>query len=113
MIDSPIYVYVAGPLSLGDTTINVRRAVDVADALASHGRIVPFVPHLSHFWHFAHMHPYEFWLDMDLAWLEKCDAVLRLSGSSMGADREVSHAKQLGIPVFYNISSLVMWAEER
>jgi len=35
----------------------------------------------------------------DLAWLEKCDVLIRLPVHSPGADREVRKARQLWIPV--------------
>jgi len=67
-------IYIAGPYSGGDPITNVRRAIRVADALAALGHI-PFVPHLTHFWHQISPHRYEFWLDYDMHWLELCDAV--------------------------------------
>lgn len=33
--------------------------------------------------------------------LAKCDAVLRLSGESKGADQDVAIAKELGLKIFY------------
>jgi len=113
MIENPVYVYVAGPLSTGDKTINIRRAIDAADTLRwADPRIVPFVPHLNHLWHFAHMHDYEYWMDMDFAWLEKCDVMLRLSGKCPGCDREEAHMMLLEKPVFYNIGDLNLWIHE-
>ena len=38
--------------------------------------------------------------------LEKCDAVLRLSGASKGADEDVRKAVQKGIPVYYSIEEV-------
>jgi len=35
--------------------------------------------------------------------LTKCDAVLRLSGESKGADQDVAIAKDLGLKVFFNL----------
>lgn len=94
-----IYVYVAGPLTLGDQDINTREAVKVADILAQEG-FVPFVPHLDRLWHLISPHHYEFWMKICLAWVARCDALIRLPGESKGGDREVEHARKLGIPVF-------------
>lgn len=58
------------------------------------------MPHLTHFWHFASPHlPREFWLEYDLAWLEQCDAIVRIPGTSPGADDEMARAKELGLIV--------------
>jgi hypothetical protein len=38
--------------------------------------------------------------------LERCDAVLRISGESRGADLDVSRALQLGLPVYSAVTEL-------
>ncbi len=38
--------------------------------------------------------------------LEHCDAVLRIEGASHGADGDVRHAAELGLPVFYRLDEL-------
>jgi hypothetical protein len=93
-------IYVAGPYSKGDAEENVRNAIDVANQLADMG-YAPFVPHLSHFWHMRRPRPYEFWLELDNAFLPHCDALLRLPGESNGSDAEVRLAESLGIPVHH------------
>ena len=98
-------VYVSGPLSKGDVLGNVRRAVEAADELLALGHI-PYVPHLTVFWHFHSPKPYESWMALDFAWLEVCDAVLRLPGESEGADREVDRARELGVPIYESVSRL-------
>jgi len=98
-------IYIAGPYSGGDPITNVRRAIRVADALAALGHI-PFVPHLTHFWHQISPHRYEFWLDYDMHWLELCDAVYRIDGASPGADREVRRAVEVGMPVYTSLEEL-------
>jgi len=92
-------VYIAGPLTQGWAGANIRRALSVADQLASQGCAV-FCPHLSFYWDMLHPHDYEFWLRQDFAWLEVVDAVVRVPGPSGGADREVARAQELGIPIF-------------
>jgi hypothetical protein len=103
------HVYVAGPFTQGVVEVNVRKAVNAGDRLLSAG-LVPYVPHLNWLWGFAHERTYEEWLALDMAWLGKCDAVLRLPGHSPGADREEAFAREHGIPVFYHESRLLEWA---
>lgn len=93
------FVYVASPYTKGDVAWNVRRNLECADRLAK-ADYVPFAPLLTHFWHLLFPHPYEFWLDQDNAWIEKCDCLVRLPGESSGADKEVELAKSKGIPVY-------------
>jgi len=38
--------------------------------------------------------------------LEKCDAVLRLEGSSAGADNDVRIAKEKGLPVYFHLKDI-------
>jgi hypothetical protein len=78
--------------------VNVRRAMDAGDAVEAAG-YVAHVPHLSHFRHLHNARPYEHWMRLDLAWLARCDVLVRLPGESPGADREVVEANRLGIPV--------------
>jgi hypothetical protein len=51
-------------------------------------------------------HDFEFWMDKDMMWITKCDALLRTPGDSAGADREVLHAIRLGIPVYYSLEDI-------
>jgi hypothetical protein len=69
-----------------------------------------FLPHLFAFWHTIHPHAREEWIELDLAWLARCDALLRVPGESPGADLEVRRAGELGIPVFGSIAELDAWA---
>lgn len=46
----------------------------------------------------------------DLAWLERCDALLRVPGPSAGADREVAHARERGLPTFFTVDGVIDWA---
>ena len=104
-----IRVYVAGPYSGGEPEMNVRVAVLAGDELLNAG-LVPFVPHLCHFWHYLCPRTYEEWMAYDLAWLEVCDCLLRLPGESSGADAEVAEMERLGKPVFHLIADVLEWA---
>ncbi len=111
------YVYVASPYTKGDTAINVRRNLEAADHLAKAG-YVPFAPLLTHFWHLLFPHPYEFWCALDDAWVEKCCCLVRLTGESSGADKEMALAESKGIPVYtchgeFDIADFNKWAEWR
>jgi hypothetical protein len=105
-------IYVAGPYTKGDVAINVRNAYAAANRLADLG-FAPFVPQATHFWHMLFPRPYEFWLDLDNQFLPCCQAVLRLPGSSSGADKEVDFARRLRIPVFTEIDELAEHFRER
>jgi hypothetical protein len=101
----PRYIYVAGPYSNGDMVLNVRNAVLAAEELIKL-EFIPYIPHLTMFWHIITPHKYSFWIDYDLRWLDKCEALLRLPGESKGADAEVEYAKESNIPVYYSIEEL-------
>lgn len=111
LVSSPLKVYVAGPLGQGskeEQEANVRNAIDAADKLLQAGA-APFVPHLFYHWDLRHKHGYEEWLELDRAWLESCDCVLRLPGASVGADLEMEWAAGLSMPVFHSIEDLLTW----
>ena len=93
-------VYIAGPYTKGDVSVNVGKAMKAFNALMNAG-FTPFIPHLNHFIHMHEPRAYESWMKWDLEWLKSCDAVYRLRGESPGADREVEKANNLGIPVFH------------
>lgn len=95
-------VYVAGPISIGDFMANIRRGIDAANDLRRLG-FVPFCPFLDAFWQLVHHMEYEEMLAQDFAWIEVCDALYRMPGDSPGADREVEHARSLGIPVYHSM----------
>ena len=48
----------------------------------------------------------EVMMSVSLALAERCDAVLRIGGSSTGADAEVSIFKDKGLPVFYRLEDI-------
>lgn len=91
-------VYIAGPMTIGDSFSHVRTALELAEDLWYWG-YAPFVPHMNFAWHLVYPKSHEEWLDYDFNWLRLCDCVVRLPGDSVGADLEVAEAKRLGIPV--------------
>lgn len=98
-------IYIAGPYSRPDPIQNTHRAIVYANKLWDAG-YVPFIPHLTAFWHLVTPRPYEQWLEVDLEWLHACDAVYRFPGESSGADAEVAAARRANIPVFLDLESL-------
>jgi hypothetical protein len=98
--------YVAGPYTKGDVALNVRNAVHAADQVWAVG-VVPYLPHLTHFWHLLSPHDYADWLLMDEEWLARCDYLIRLEGESAGADREVAFARERAIPVYHGVDAFL------
>jgi len=101
-------VYVAGPYTQGDQAKNVRYALVIGNCLLGKG-FAPFIPHLTHFWHLCHLHPYQTWMDYDAEWLKVCDALFRCQGMSAGADTEVKLARVQKIPVFQSLAEISYW----
>ena len=99
-------VYIASMYSKGDQAVNVRTSIFAAEELRGYG-FLPYVPLLTHFWHFMSPHEYEYWTKMDLEWLHFMDCILRLPGESSGADNEVTYMLDLGKPAFWSINSIL------
>jgi hypothetical protein len=102
------FVYIACPYTKGDVAVNVHNALKVADQLVELG-FIPYVPIWTHFWHLVSPHPYEFWTEMDLEFVKKCDCILRIPGESKGADNEMAFAQSLNMPVYYSVEELEFW----
>lgn len=102
-------IYVSGPLTTGNgsTAKNVTTALQTASELLTLG-YAPYVPHLTHFWDMIcpRENPRD-WLCLDAVWLHFCEALLRLPGKSHGADIEVEIAKENGLPVYYEMATLL------
>ncbi len=94
------YVYIAGPYSLGHPIEVVKRVVIAADAVASLGYF-PFLPHsITRDWAMRFDHPEDAWLGYCMAWVRRCDALIRIPGESKGSEHEMRVADEIGIPVF-------------
>jgi hypothetical protein len=106
------HVYIAGPIGKPEAMEqNALAALVYANRLKDVG-LVPFVPHLCVWWDRHYPGRYEDWFEYVVAWLKRCDALLRIPGESPGADKEMVIARQLNIPSFYNIPDLVLWARK-
>lgn len=106
-------VYVAAPYTRPDPCENVHRIVKLGTRLVEEGVVTPILPHLTMLWHTIDPHPVDFWYAYDLEVMRRCDAVLRLSGESTGADAEVKEALEIELPVSHSISSLYLWVVDR
>lgn len=98
-------IYIAAPYSKGDIGENLHTVFEVADAILMKGHI-PYIPHLTHFWHIVSPKPLGFWYKYDLYFLNLCDALIRIPGDSIGADREEARATQLGKTIFHSIDEI-------
>jgi len=100
---TPLRIYVAGPYTKGDQTVNVRNAIFAGNYCRLLGHI-PFIPHLSMFWQILTPHDdVNFWYEYDMEWLKVCDAVLLIEGDSVGAEAEVAWAEANGLKVYRNV----------
>ena len=99
-------IYIAGPYSVGDVGENMHSHLEAAHQVIAFGH-VPIVPVLSHYLHIHNPQPYEKWMELDLAMLDRCDGLWRLAGESPGADREVAHARIKGIDWSLSLSALI------
>jgi molybdopterin biosynthesis enzyme len=45
-------------------------------------------------------------MPISLAMAERCDAVLRIGGTSVGAEQEVEVFKRKGLPVYYGLDEI-------
>jgi hypothetical protein len=111
MISKMPTCYIASPYTIGDKDENVLRQIDAYFALMLFG-FCPYAPLLSHFVNKSYQIAYEDWMRLDMTWIDRCDILLRLPGESRGADREVAHAIEAGIPVCNTISEVYTYARE-
>lgn len=93
-------------MTLGDVPNNIRCGIEMAHKLLGAG-YAPYCPHLSHFQQLMFPNRYEDWMLLDFEWIPLCDAMLRLSGESRGAEREVKLADACGIPVYYDLCAFL------
>ena len=92
-------IYLAGPYS-SDPIGNTRRAIQKANELTEKGYDV-LIPHLTMLWDFVTFRPPQFWYDLDLNLLSRCDILYRMAGNSAGADNEVKFAHENNINVIF------------
>ena len=91
-------IYITGPYTQGDTTENIRNAIAVADIVLRTGNI-PYIPHLSHLWQMISPHSWEKWVEIGCFMVARCDAFIRITGISTGANREEMVAVEKNLPI--------------
>jgi len=91
-------LYLAGPYTT-DPPLCTRAAIQTATAIYQHTHFIPVVPHLSMYWDQETPMPYDDWLTIDFAVIARCHAITRLPGDSPGADLELVHAAEVGVPL--------------
>ena len=107
-------VYIAGPISKPDPLINARAGVLLYQRQILDDVVTPFCPMLSILVPLVAgtgTSDYDFWLKHDFEVIDHCQALYRMPGDSIGADREVGHAHTIRIPVFTTIDALYAWAK--
>lgn len=100
------FVYIAGPYRAAttqDISGYIYMAARALKRLAEMG-VGGFCPHLNsaHFETYTPTVPASYWLEMDMHFLDACDAILMLPGStrSEGAIQERARAEASSIPIF-------------
>jgi len=104
-------IYVAGPLTQGDTLQNIRRAVLAGDALIEQGHD-PLVPHCMALADMIAHQPYGVWMRVVTAWLRVAEALFVLPGFSPGTLEEIALAMELHIPIYYRLQDVPAPAPE-
>lgn len=103
MIDAPYeppLVYIAAPYG-SNPVHNTHQAIRFGLTLYEEKLAIPLVPHLTLLADIVEPRTTDYWYEFDLHQLIHCDALLRLPGDSVGADREVQFCKDNGIPYFF------------
>lgn len=108
-------VYIAGKISdYGVKHLsNMSKFFDMQDRLIRLG-FAPLNPAADFMLGLRHDdYTYNMYFDPNAEWLKVSDAVLVLPGweTSEGAKREIKIAEKFCIPVFYDVISLIKWAE--
>lgn len=98
-------IYISGPITKGDQDHNFRQADEANKELIEAG-FAPLNPMFSMKSAFANTIAHHEWLDVDFAFIDCCEAVVRLPGESAGADAECDYARSIGVPVFEGVSNL-------
>lgn len=124
--DKDIWVYVAGPMTIGSTMQYVHRAIHTAELLEILG-FTPIIPQLFELYQTVIPHDHRWWRQRYCRLLKRCNALYRMEGLSGDADLEPTTfnpintyrygesevCKQRNIPVFRDMESLIVWRDRR
>lgn len=119
------FVYIAGPYmgtalhhdhrSYSEIDRNIAQARDALASLAQAG-VGAFCPHThsAHFESIVPDVPPSYWYELDIYFLQHCDAILMLPRweESTGARKEKGIAEAMLMPVFYTLEEAIEWASE-
>ena len=103
-----LVVYVAGPISTGDTFENIHNGIRWGRQLWYDG-LAPIIPHFDAYMTLSPSQehtsdgPTDLWrslLEWDLELVAKSDAMFRIAGPSKGAELEARIAWELEVPIF-------------
>ena len=105
-------IYISGPLTTyGDRRKNVINAAKAAAYYASEGYMI-FCPHtmtdmIDELTPDIEKLPYEYWIELSLYWLDRCDIIVMLPDwqHSKGCTVEIARARSNGTQILY-------WKEE-
>lgn len=110
-------IYVAGAYSAPNILqcfANIKRGIEVSHTILKMG-YAPFCPWLDfqYMLMFGDMKIDEFY-NYTLAWLEKSDAMLLVPGygDSVGTAGEIARAREINIPIFYDILDMNAYFKE-
>jgi hypothetical protein len=119
MTDKPL-VYLISPFTKGDQFGNARYQMQMFLRLQNDGIVLPFAPLAMCAVQLVEPQTWQWWMDYDLAMLERYDACLRMNADypslgysvveSAGADNEVAAFRKMGKPVFYSLDACYAWA---
>lgn len=92
-------LYMAAPYTRPEPVANTHAVCKVSMIVYEQTVWCPVVPHLSLLWHAVTPREEAHWYEYDLHLLRKCDAIVRLPGFSVGADKEIVVARERGIEI--------------
>ena len=93
-----LMIYIASPYTGTDLKQSVRAQIDVFHEIMDKGHFA-YAPLLMHYAERVRPRPYHDWIEHCLDMVLRCDVLLRLSGSSYGAELEERKARVGRIPV--------------
>jgi len=112
-----MWIYIAGPYSQPNPVVNAREACLMYDRIRNSAPpALVICPHWSMTQEMVKPKPHEYWMEHDLRLIRTLYAselpgcIFRIGGDSEGADMETELAGDLGIPVYRNFATMMLWA---
>lgn len=101
-----VKVFIASPYTRGEIDKNMQNQKDISNKLIDLGFCPLPIALCYHQLAIDLPREYNVWIELTANWIQKCDCILRLPGESLGADNELEIAKELNMPIFYEIEEL-------